>query len=290
MYITNTQMHTGTVHCVLLGRIARGPNVSFPRVSFPRAALARVHCRCPPARARKQRARSESTRACQASECTESGVPSTDLTAAGPGARGTCARRRARSSSARSARASQSRKRTTNRARIRLCTDGGGACNVRRRRHIARPSCARSEPRARKPRARAREGVAPRVRRARAPSPERGSRERALSPRERQASECTESESGVPSTDPTAVPVPAFRGVERARKDERVRASSTRTELRAAPCPAFLWPKNLGKVSKGRFCQETFYGHFLLAKNLGKVSKGRFFQEIFYIFTDASFQ
>ena len=77
--------------------------------------------------------RALSPRERQASECTESGVPSTDLKAAGPGARGERARKgeRARPSRARSARASRSRKRTTNRARIRLCSDGGGAWNVR---------------------------------------------------------------------------------------------------------------------------------------------------------------
>ena len=131
--------------------------------------------------------------------------------AAGPGARGTCPRRRARPLSARYARASRSRKRTTNRARTtRLCSDGGGAWIGTR----------------------AREGVAPRVRRARAPSPARGSQEsvrvkashlasvvralRALRAEAESALSVHESvkpasvQSGVPSTDPTAKPVLAF--------------------------------------------------------------------------------
>jgi hypothetical protein len=253
-------MHTGTVHCAL-GRFARGPNVSCPRAASARAPC---RCRCPPRRrppsanapspasssARGSRERALSPRERQASEGTESGVPSTDPTAApvpafrrvertreGERARPSstrssrpwCAKASARARRARAPRVRHGRgsgrrtelgsacvamavaRTTTNRARIRPCSNGnaGGAWNVRAKAsHLASV-----------------------MRALRAP---RGSRERALSPRERQASECTES--GVPSTDPTAAPVPALRRVERAREGDRARRSSTRSELRSAPC------------------------------------------------------
>jgi hypothetical protein len=109
--MSRKQMDTGTVHRVL-GRIAHGPNMSSPRAASARSRP----CRCSPLRrpptlgrcgtSRPSCARSEPSRGSrkralrprerQASEWTESGVPSTDPTAIGPGARGTCARRRAR--------------------------------------------------------------------------------------------------------------------------------------------------------------------------------------------------
>jgi hypothetical protein len=96
-----------------------------------------------------------------------------------PGVR--CARAPSPRAHARSARASRSRKRWSNRAGIRLCSEGWWRME------------------------RACYAIALRVRRASAPSPARGRRERALSPREHKASECTKS--GVPSSDPTAAPV-----------------------------------------------------------------------------------
>jgi hypothetical protein len=193
---------------------------------------------CQPARGSRERALNPRGRVKPASApTTESGVPTTDPTAAGPRARDTCSRRRARPSSARSARASRSRKRMANRARIRTCSDGGGAWNVRAKApRTSRPSCARSKPRARKPRARAREGVAPRVRCVRAPSPARGSRERALSPRERSSQQVHRvKRARAPFRRPRRS---RLFGAERAREGERARPSSTRSELRVASCPA----------------------------------------------------
>ncbi len=83
-------------------------------------------------------------------------------------------------------------------------------------------------------------GVAPRVRCKRAPSPEHGNRDRALSPRERQTSECTES--GVPSTDPTAAPVPGR--VSARRRAHRAEAGARRLIVLALACVGVLVQRN----------------------------------------------
>jgi hypothetical protein len=224
-----------------------GTHCSRANVSFPRAASARVPCSCPPARARKPRARSESMRACQASECTESAEHRFD----GRRSRGAWnVRAKASALVERALRACVTVAETDD-CRTELgpaCVAmvvARGTCALRRR--TSRLSCARPGPHARKPRTRAREGIAPRVRCARALSPARGIRERALSPRERQASECTEP--GVPSTDPTAAPVPRLFGAW------KVRAKAS------APCSACRgWIPRAHRVGQEFFLKHTFYG------------------------------
>jgi hypothetical protein len=168
--ITKTDAYRNTVYCAL-GHIARGS-----KVLYPRAASARAPCLCPPRRrpptlwrrrtsrpscarfepARGSRERALSPRKRQASECTR--VRRAEHRSEGRRSRGVWNVRAKASARARRARAPRVRHGRGSRRRTELgytCVAmvvARGTCALRRR--TSRPSCAHSEPQARKPRAR----------------------------------------------------------------------------------------------------------------------------------------